>query len=243
MRRDLGVIIPSRGRPEAVERVVRAWRDTGGFAAADMVWVVDADDPRHPEYAEAFRAVDLPAETERGPCRMITADQWRPLVPKLDLAAAMLAAEGYQSIGFAGDDHLPRTEAWSIIYARTLADMGVGVVYGNDLMQGRKLCTQWAMTASIVTALGRMVPAPAEHLYSDTSVHTLATRAGCIQYLHDVVIEHVHPFARKTSWDEGYLRVNRPEQYQRDKAAYRAWLADGCERDVAAVKALMSETS
>ena len=117
-----------------------------------------------------------------------------------------------------GDDHRPRTDGWDTKMLAALRELGTGVVYGDDLLQGERLCTSWAMTSDIVRALGRMVPAPVEHMFCDNAVMDLAKAAKCLRYLPDVVIEHLHPLAGKADWDPGYWRVNRPTSTERDGA-------------------------
>jgi hypothetical protein len=234
---DLLVIVPTRGRPESLPLVVDCWTATGAWADAELRFVVDADDPALPEYERAFNAVALPPRGERGPVRLITADKWRPLVPKLDLAANSWARDFY-AVAFAGDDHRPRTPGWAATMLAALRELGTGIVYGDDLLQGERLCTSWAMTSDIVTALGRMVPAPVEHMFCDNSVMDLGNRAGCLRFLPDVVIEHCHPLASKSAWDVGYQQVNSREQYRKDGEVYAAWVAGQLDQDVAAVKAL-----
>jgi len=231
---DLLVIVPTRGRPESLPKIWAAWTATGAFMQADLVFVVDADDPVIDDYEATWE------EQRFGfTGRMVRAEKWEPLVPKLD-AAALAYAGSYFALGFMGDDHRPRTAAWSKTMVDALREMGTGVVYGDDLLQRERLCTSWAMTSDIVRALGRMVPAPVEHMACDNAVMDLAKLAGCLRYLPDVVIEHMHPLAGKTDWDDGYRRVNRPEQYRSDELAYGRWMRNGRATDVAKVKALMT---
>jgi len=159
------------------------------------------------------------------------------MVAKLDAVAASVASD-YFALGFMGDDHLPRTNGWAQRYVDALRELGTGIVYGNDLLQGERLCTQWTMTSDIVRALGRMVPAPVDHLYSDNSVMVLGDHARCICYLPDVVVQHCHPFGGTAELDDQYRRVNAPEQYKRDKASYRGWTRAQMAKDVAKVRQL-----
>ncbi|WP_037684635.1 hypothetical protein, partial [Streptomyces griseus] len=106
-----------------------------------------------------------------------------------------------------------RTVGWAGRYVDELRQLGTGIVYGDDGYQGERLPTQWAMTADVVGALGRMVPAPVEHLYCDNSVLDLGRAAGCIRYLPDVLVEHMHPVAGKAADDDQYRRVNSSAQY------------------------------
>lgn len=227
---DLAWIVPTRGRPEAVARLDEAWSTTGAWEYADLVLVVDGDDPECGEYERRARHTHA---------MVWLAGPWRPMVPKLDRAAAELADEGYVALGFGGDDHLPRTPTWARAYLDALHELGTGIVYGNDRHRGEALPTQWAMTVDIVHTLGRMVPAPVEHLYCDDAILTLGRSADCIRYLPGVMVEHVHPAAGHGMWDAGYLHVNRAEQYARDHAAYRQWRDHGgLARDAALVRGL-----
>jgi hypothetical protein len=237
---ELLVIIPTRSRPEAIERVVQAWRETGAFQVAEPIFVWDHDDPRAPEYVEAYDRIAW-SEVHRSRFRSIP--EWKPLVPKLNEVAAGYAERGeHFAIGFAGDDHLPRTKDWARRYLNQLRGMGTGIVYCDDGYQGENIPTQWAMTADIVRALGRMVPAPVEHLYCDNAIQDLGKAADCIAYLSDVLIEHMHPVAGKAPSDEQYDRVNGRDQYRRDRVAYRQWKRSGAlTADAGVIRMLMEE--
>lgn len=236
---DLLIVVPTRGRPHAINRVVEAWNATGGWEDAELRFVVDEDDPTLDQYREAFKDAPLPDPSQRGPVHLVVADRWRPLVPKLNLAAATWAPE-YFAVGFAGDDHLPRTPGWARRYIEVLRARGTGIVYGNDLIQGPRLPTQWAMTSNIIHTLGRMVPADVEHLYCDNAVLALGQTAGCITYLPNVLVEHTHPLAGTAPDDDGYARVNAPGQYTADRERFHQWADTQLEADAAAIRALIN---
>lgn len=237
---DLLVIVPSRGRPEAVARVVGAWLATDGYVDADLVFAIDGDDPELGRYYESEFA-----QADRTRVKFAVLDSWKPMVHKLNEVAVFAAAveDGYSMLAFMGDDHLPRSKGWAGRYAAELRDLGTGIVYGDDRVQGEKLPTQWAMTADIVQALGRMVPADVEHLYCDNSILDLGRQAECIRYLPDVTVEHCHPVAGRGSWDAGYERVNSRTQYVKDHASYMTWRAGQLIADAEAVRALRVATT
>jgi hypothetical protein len=81
------------------------------------------------------------------------------------------------------------------------------------------------MTADIVRELGAMVPADVEHLYCDNVVRDIGIQAGCLRYLPEVLIEHMHPVVGKAESDEQYARVNSRQQNRGDRQAYRTWRA------------------
>lgn len=227
----LAMICPTRGRPESVARMGQAWEATGTNWASDLYWIVDADDERIGEYK---------TEIGRFPwMKVASIPEWRPMVPKLNWAARQFAG-GFTQVGFLGDDHLPRSSGWDLRLAAALDAMPskTGIVYGRDGHQDRALPTWWAMSSNIVQALGRMVPADVQHLYCDNSIFQLGDKSGTLQYLEDVLIEHMHPVAGKAEWDPAYVRVNRKQQYLRDRLGFEAWVLDGMWHDASLVAEL-----
>jgi hypothetical protein len=241
---ELIVIIPTRSRPEAVERVVGAWKETRAFAdGAVPLFVYDDDDPAVAGYRAAVARYASSSHGEY-PVMFHAATTWRPLVPKLNRAAHHLAVHTPGiAIGFAGDDHLPRTPGWVAHHLAALRRLGTGVVSCSDGYRKDELPTQWVMTSDIVAALGAMVPGQVEHLYCDNIVHDLAREAGAYAYLLDVLVEHVHPVAGKAASDEQYDRVNGSAQYKKDRRAYREWRAADMARDVETVRRLREGTA
>lgn len=226
---DLLVILPTRGRPANVDQVLRAWDETGGWADADLMLVVDADDPDAAGYDRIVRA--------RPAVGRWTIPEQQPMIHALN-AAALATADTYAMLAFAGDDNLPRTPGWAGRIVAELRDLGTGIVYPDDLVQRWRLPTQWAMTSDIVRALGSMIPSDVLHLYADNTIACLGEAAGCIRYLPDVVIEHCHPVAGTAEMDDGYRRVNSPERYADDRRRWLQWVALKLDRDAEAVRSL-----
>jgi hypothetical protein len=224
---DLIVIVPSRGRPAAAAELAAAFAEAR--SSARLVFAVDEDDPAKNAYLDALTA--YPATTVHfGPAPST-------MVRALNVTAALYANEAF-AIGFMGDDHRPRTLGWDQAYLDALRDLGTGIVYGDDLLQGERIPTQVAMTADIVRALGHMAPPTLTHLYVDNYWRDLGSAAGCLRYLPDVVVEHLHPITGKARWDAGHLRVNHRSMYQRDGDAYADYAGSHLADDVATVRAL-----
>lgn len=231
---DLIAIVPTRGRPESVGPLVEAFRATC-TADTELHLAVDDNDPRIDEYSDSIR------KWLGAPVSMCHVESPSNMVRALNGTAAANLRPSFAPFAFAflGDDHMPRTHGWDAAYLAALREMGSGLVYGDDLLQGERLPTQIAITADIVRAWGWIAPPELAHLYVDNFWLDLGRAAGCIRYLPDVVVEHRHPVARKAAWDAGYDRVNHPDSYERDRLAYEAFHADGgFDRAVAAVKAL-----
>ncbi len=243
MSPQLIVVVPTRSRPHNVRPLLRAWRETGAFVdGAELVFVYDNDDPLREQYLAAFATArdDAPYD----PFTWIDAAKHEQLVPKLNKAAEYLRVTRQPyALGFMGDDHYPVTSGWVAEYLRELRDVGTGIVSCPDGHRPDDLPTQWAMTSDIVKALnGRMVPADVEHLFCDDAVRELGREAGCYRWRADLLIDHLNPYAgMRAPLDDQYRRVNAPEQYAKDRPAYRRWKRDRLPADVALIAALRKE--
>jgi predicted O-methyltransferase YrrM len=237
---ELAIIVPTRGRPENIRKVIGAWDFTNAWDVADLVLAADSDDPEIQGYRDvAEEFLDGCPDGTPSPLRLVEMAVWMPMVAKLNMVAKDEAEGGrYFAVGFAGDDHLPRTIDWAKRYLTVLHELGSGMVFGDDGYQGAKLSTEWAVTADVVRRLGRMVPAPVEHMYCDNSMVDLFDGAGAIRHLPEVRIEHMHPIAGKASTDAQYQRVNHRDQFRKDRMAYEGWKRQGLADSVAAVRAL-----
>jgi hypothetical protein len=234
---NLTVIVPSRGRPHTVPQLAAAFRDTC-TAETRLLFAVDEDDPEYPAYRDAV------GEADAGfPARLV-AQPHGTMVSALNRGARLLldaaAPDVPDAIGFMGDDHRPRTHGWDTAYLDALSALP-GIVYGNDLIQGADLCSQFAVTTGIVRRLGHMAPSVLIHLYMDNYWLLLGRKAGCITYLPEVIVEHLHPVGGTAEWDDGYRRVNAPLMYARDRAALEYYLNAHQAKEVAQLTAAMAE--
>jgi hypothetical protein len=231
--RDLLVLIPTRGRPDNIRKVISAWDFTNAWDVAELWLIVDQDDPEIQGYRDLEDAAARPMWLAEMPT-------WRPMVHKLNEAAAKVVNERrYFALAFAGDDHLPQTIGWAQRYLAALHELQTGMVYGDDGYQGANLSTEWAVTADVVRALGRMVPADVEHLYCDNAMMDLFRGAGALRHLPEVRIEHFNPYAHgKAAMDDQYKRVNGSAQFKKDRAGYENWQRSGMLTDIEQVRAL-----
>lgn len=238
---DLAIIVPTRGRPENVRKVIAAWDFTNAWDVADLVIAIDEDDPAYRGYLDVQTEFWNHGEDEApNAFQIMSYPSWLPMVHKLDKTAVALA-DRYFALGFAGDDHLPRTIDWAKSYLANLRGLRSGMVYSDDGYQGENLSSEWAMTSDVVRAWGRMVPAPVEHMYSDVSLLEAMREAGAVRYLDEIRIEHMHPIVGKAENDDQYRRVNHRDQMGKDRRIYERWQTKAKAEDVAAVRALWPE--
>ncbi len=233
MNDKLMVIVPTRSRPQNIGRIVSAWWATGAFEVAQLRFVIDRDDAEFPRYIEVLGHLSE--------CVYQIAREWQPLVPKLNETAAELAVRGdYGAFAFMGDDHLPRTPRWAhmLIENHLITQHGKKRLfqYGRDGYQDEKLPTWWSVDRDWIMALGKMVPAPVEHLYCDNAMIELARAAGVCHYNPDILVEHMHPVAKKGQVDPQYARVNSGTQYRRDGLAFETWMKTGLSQAVTLIR-------
>ena len=207
--RNLVVLVPSRNRPENIAELIKSLDETE--TESDLIVIIDDDEPQTDAYLQLGCDVLMVEKNGKG------------MAKPLNFAARHYANK-YRHFAFLGDDHRPRTKNWDVHFINALDELGTGLVYGNDLLQGKNLATAVAMTGDIVKLLGGMVPPDMIHLYLDNFWMQLGQDLNAITYLDDVILEHMHPVAGKANWDEGYREVNAQEVYSADKQALDDYL-------------------
>jgi hypothetical protein len=237
---ELLMIVPSRGRPQSVAEMHAAVVEAD-TTIATMMFVVDDDDETWLDYAAS---VERLGDKRILGVRLGRADERIPgMVQSLNTVAEYQAGLGSVfAIGFCGDDHRPRPSAvpWDHAYVAELKRLGSGMVYGNDLFQGPNIPTQIAMTSDIIRALGYMVWPRFHHLYVDNMWLALGEATGCIRYMPDVIVEHMHPAAGKSQMDDGYARVNANAVAEYDFGVYQEYVTNQLPGDAEKIRALRS---
>ena len=218
----LAILVPTRARPHTVHALALAFART---CTADtwLIFCVDGDE--NPAYAEAHRLATMGVY----PRILMRHGPRRRLVGTLNHYAPELASapDAPTAIGYMGDDHRPETAGWDAAFLTALAELGTGIVYGDDGHQGARLPTAMAMTPDIPRVLGFIAAPVLNHMYCDNYWKDLGEAAGCLTYLPDVRITHHHPGIGKGTWDASYAESNSSASYAADEAAYRRYRDDG----------------
>lgn len=214
--KDLCIIVPTRGRPDNIMALWSSFSETSD-GSADLLIAVDDDDPFRHEYRDIATVSGF---FYRQGSRLRLGGTLNE--------TALEVAEIYPYVGFMGDDHRPRTQGWDGRYVDSLSR--VHVVYGNDLLQGEFLPTQVALRSSIVLRLGYMCPPGLVHFYLDNFWLEVGNYLNSIEYLPDVVVEHMHHSVGKSSSDSGYADVEA--FISADKELYRQYLEEHFYNDM-----------
>lgn len=229
----LTVICPSRGRPDAAAEVMKTFQATCVDLDTRLWFIVDPDDPQAHEYPQS---VDEPSVMT-----LVLAERATPpgmLAPLNKAITFPSVVKDSSVIGFIGDDHRFRTEGWDAAIEDWLTEHP-GIAYADDLLQRDALPTQWFVSRAIVDEFGMGLPT-LRHLYIDNYWKAFGSAAGCLYYLPDIVIEHMHPTAGKGQWDDSYRANNSGATYQADSEAYGLWVRTDMEHDVARLREIIA---
>lgn len=227
------VLCPTRGRIDQAWETWYSVEKTRAHSETEIVFLVDPDDPKLPGY-----------QAVRGGERLFV---WTPehaggMVASLNAGAAMALHRrpDVDVLGFVGDDNRFRTPGWDATFSRALSKAGGGVAYGNDLFWAKgELPTAWFVSMEIVRAVGYMALPALRHLYADNVWLTIGKGIGRYFWFPNVIIEHMHPAAGKSPWDESYRQNNSEERYAQDGAAFEKWRATMAPDDIARVRAAL----
>lgn len=232
------MLVPTRGRPDNARRLLAACEATCVLPTTRIIFGVDADDPARPGYNQVVWPQNpyLPWPSAIGRGMLLPGSKHPGMVDCLNRMFRF--GDTADTYGFMGDDHLPATPGWDKALCDALAGKTAALAYGNDLLQGERIPTAVAMTASIPRTLGYMAPPELAHLYVDNFWSDLGQGLGALTYLPDVIIEHLHPVAGKAEWDAGYRAVNADASFTADRVAYERYRAERLPADLAKLRAI-----
>lgn len=192
MKKEILIIVPSRSdnsvRYPNVDRFIENWKLNSEGRSALCIALDDDDDHKYPRRDDVIYEVNPRIR----------------MIPTLNQIATKYKDQ-YKYIAFFGDDHIIQTQ-WETKFIEYFTENnGIGIAYGNDLLQGAKLPTAVCLTSNIVDKLGYMVPTNLIHMYADNFWLDLGLSLSIIKYFDDVIFEHIHPDNGKAVRDSQYV--------------------------------------
>ena len=219
---DLYVLVPSRGRPRNVARLVEACADTC-TADTRLHFGFDDDDP----YLRA--SIDA-----AGGHRYVVGPRQGLAWWTNKLAARHVKRGDAGALASIGDDMLPVTPGWDQLLLDRLPPGG-GFAYPDDQRRD-DIPEAVVISAAIVRALGWMAHPSMHHWFIDNVWADLGRGAGCLVYCPDVLVQHLHPNVRPDVTRPDGTYHDAAGRYDSDLAAYQRWRLRGMPGDVAAVR-------
>ena len=194
------LIIPSRGRPHNLQRLITSCLATGTSAPA---WVrLDEDDDSLPQYV----ALDIPWEVVVGP-RV-------PLSEVYNEAYRELPETNHWV--FIADDVVPTTYGWDRLLIDIAGVDGMAAPSGGGTTGG---CPHFVLGGELVRSIGWLALPGLDRLYIDTVWSDISKQRGVLRRAKDVVLEHRHFSNRKALFDRTYRKENKAQ----DKIIYENW--------------------
>jgi hypothetical protein len=232
---DLAVLVPSRGRPEGLKRLVEAVRNTRR-GTVHVIAGVDQDDPRCGEYLKLFATCRDDTREPDEDVTIITSDQRRTLVDWTNRLAGMYKGQ-YRYFASLGDDMVPRTTGWDVKLTSAIEEDfgGTGIVYPWDAIRD-DIPEAYVLSSDIVQALGWMMMPSLKHFWNDNVWADIGHRAQCIRQLRGVIVDHLNVGVGKAPVDQTAL--DNGTKIADDQVAYLEWRKVQMHRDVEIVRKL-----
>ena len=209
MKKEILIIVPSRSgdsvRYPNVDRFIENWKLNSEGQSDLCIALDDDDDHKYPRRDGVIYEVNPRIR----------------MIPTLNQIATKYKDQ-YKYIAFFGDDHIIQTP-WETKFVEYFTENnGIGIAYGNDLLQGAKLPTAVCLTSNIVDKLGYMVPTNLIHMYADNFWLDLGHSLNIIKYFDEVIFEHIHPDNGKAVRDSQYADAASVAPY--DQQQYQIYV-------------------
>lgn len=217
----ISILVPTRGRPGNVERLLRSALETAR-TEVEFIFYVDDDDPSSRDVIDRHGAVAIV-----GP-RVVLSEMWNRCWERARYDVAM----------HCGDDIVFRTDGWD---DRVLTEFDrfpdrIAFVHGDDGIQEGRIGTHGFLHRRWIETVGYFVPPYFSSDYNDLWLSEVADALGRRVYLPDVYTEHMHPIAGKGELDQTHRE--RLERHVRDDVGtLYASLAAQRAADVAKLRA------
>lgn len=198
----ISVLIPSRGRPALLERFLRSVASCCE-RPVEVIVRLDSDDC---DNYRSQRAMGIP---ERVRVHFIVGD---PGVGMGRMTNECMDEANGDIIMLAGDDLVVRTMGFDRLVADAMPSDGIGLVFGDDKFQGMNLATHPFLGRTVINSWGgKVVPDEYKAEFIDTHIMDVFRRLGRlghrrINYVPDLVTEHMHHLNGKAQMDDTYQK-------------------------------------
>lgn len=216
-------IVPSRQRPEKLQRFLESWRKTTtGFS--DMLVVLDSDDSSCDFLYTLYPEVMFKKDPPKGESFLrILNDN------------AIKYCDEYRYIGFNEDDAIFHTRGYEEEFLKKLRELGDnGIVYANDLINKKGRIYFPVMHSSIIKRLGYMVPKSLTCMFADDFWRDLGVKLNSVYRFDNIIIQHLH-YTRDNGHADKISRIVDSNKL-RDKLAYEEYLKTEFENDLEKLK-------
>jgi hypothetical protein len=197
----ISLLVPTRGRPENVERLIKSLQETSAVMP-EVVLYVDLDDEKMIDWQ---RPAGVDVKFVTGP-RITLSECWNKC---LEVATGDILMH-------AGDDIVFKTKGWDDMVRRAFAAYSDRIlfVHGDDGYWGNRFGTHGFIHRKWVETVGYFVPPYFSSDFNDTWLNEVANAIGRRLYL-PFVTEHMHFLFGKGEKDQTH--IDRLERHKKDE--------------------------
>ena len=220
----ISILTPTRNRPNNCDRFIKSLYETTQYTGTlELLFYVDSDDPAKDIYKEIeerwqnnFWRVEFVIGKP-----MSVSKSWNIIAEK-SLGDIMIMGN---------DDLVYKTVRWdSKLMARLLElDNPYYLSWFNDGINGNRHCAFPVITREWYETLGYFSPGIFNFGYNDTWVYDIAKRVGKLNYMNEILVEHLHFSVGKSNMDDTYARNRTQEKgnlYRKDREIYERTVED-----------------
>lgn len=198
----ISIVLPSRGRPERLYKLLESIISTADdLTRIEVVVLLDHDDEKNYRRRE-FDGLN---------CNFFTGDPGRAMG---DLNYDCVMRANGDVIFFSNDDAVFKTSKWDTLLLReiSLLPSSIYLMYPNDMFKGEKLCTFPIMSRKLLLDYPEIVSRRYLGAFIDLHIMDIfkAYRLGShIKYLNSIICEHQHYRTDITLIDATYTKRDR----------------------------------
>ena len=220
----ISILTPTRNRPNNCDRFIKSLYETTQYTGTlELLFYVDSDDPAKDIYKEIeerwqnnFWRIEFVIGEP-----MSVSKSWNIIAEK-SLGDIMIMGN---------DDLIYKTVRWdSKLMARLLElDNPYYLSWFNDGINGNRHCAFPVITREWYETLGYFSPGIFNFGYNDTWVYDIAKRVGKLNYMNEILVEHLHFSVGKSNMDDTYARNRTQEKgnlYRKDREIYERTVED-----------------
>tara|TARA_Y100001973_G_C5069012_1_gene266591 strand:+ start:47 stop:769 length:723 start_codon:yes stop_codon:yes gene_type:complete len=220
----ISILTPTRNRPNNCDRFIKSLYETTQYTGTlELLFYVDSDDPAKDIYKEIeerwqnnFWRVEFVIGEP-----MSVSKSWN-IIAKKSLGDIMIMGN---------DDLVYKTVRWdSKLMAKLIElDNPYYLTWFNDGINGNRHCAFPVISREWYETLGYFSPGVFNFGYNDTWVYDIAKRVGKLNYMNEILVEHLHFSVGKSNMDDTYARNRSQEKgnlYRKDKEIYERTIED-----------------
>ena len=223
----ISILTPTRNRPNNCERFIRSVYNTCWVRGdVELLFYVDSDDPALDIYLE----LQALCHTEFVGLHDVKFVVGEPM--SVSKSWNILAEKCVGDIMIMGNDDLVyKTQGWDDVLEKRLIELNdpYYLTWFNDGINSDRHCAFPVISREWYETLGYFSPGVFNFGYNDTWVYDIAKRVGKLNYMNDILVEHLHFSVGKSNMDDTYARNRTQEKgnlYRKDKEIYEQTIND-----------------